>query len=120
MEQEKLSFSINGGIPNYNGGVQARTESHLSSTSFLPTLYYLTSTFLTIQIFIPEGLYDLPSQDTLVVSNHHSKCLSKGKITMMEIFSKSDADPFFHQPINGDLISSLCKRTTWLFQLVFN
>ena len=31
IKKEKLSFSINGGIPNYNGGVRAATESRLSA-----------------------------------------------------------------------------------------
>jgi hypothetical protein len=57
-------------------------------------------------------------QAKLVVSNHHSKRLSNGKITMMEICSKSDENPSYCQPLNGDLISSLCEGITWLFQPV--
>jgi hypothetical protein len=90
--------------------------------SFWPTMIFhqtlAASIRHRIQIFIQDGINKLPLQAKLVVSNHHSKCLSKGKITMMEICSKSDVDPFCRQPLNGDLISSLCEITIWIFQLV--
>jgi hypothetical protein len=37
---------------------------------------------------------------------------------MMEILSESDVDPSYHQPLNGDLIYSLCEGTTWLYKFV--
>jgi hypothetical protein len=36
----------------------------------------LSSIGNTIQIFIQDGLEDIPSKLKLVVSNHHSKCLT--------------------------------------------
>jgi len=99
------------------------TESRLSSTSltWITIIFHQTlaaSIRHTIHRFIQEGLNEVSSQDKLVVSNHHSKCLSNGKITMMEICSKSDADPSYHQPLDGDLISNMWEGKTWLFQLV--
>jgi hypothetical protein len=38
---------------------------------------------------------------------------------MMEIWSKSDADPSYRQPLNGDLISILCEGTTFLVKIKF-
>jgi hypothetical protein len=117
VKQEKLSFSINGGMPNYNGGVRATTESRLSVfLSWLtdlanPLSSNLTSTWQQYKYLYKRGSMSFPRKLKLVVSNHHSKCLSKGKFTMMEICSKSDADPFCRQPLNGDLISSLCEST---------
>jgi hypothetical protein len=95
VKQKKLSFSINGGMSNYNGGVGATTESQLSmflslansifvnplpsnllSSNLLSTNLY----FAIKKIFIQEVLYDLPSQDNLVVSNHHSNTHLKAKL----------------------------------------
>jgi hypothetical protein len=71
VKEEKLSFSINGGMSNYNCGVRGETESQLSV--FLPTTYsQLTLPWKKIQQFIQEGFNELPSQAKLVMSNHHS------------------------------------------------
>jgi hypothetical protein len=67
-----------------------------------PPIYMLLSLLETIQEFIQERL-----DAKLVVSNHHPKCLTMRKITMIEILSKSDADPSHSQPLNGDLIYNL-------------
>jgi hypothetical protein len=96
-------------------------ESELQLIFFSLPLHHTTNLFPlyfeTIQIFVQEWINELPSQAKLVVSNHHSKCLSKGKIIMMEICSKSDENPFYHQTLTDDLFSSLCKSTIWLFHL---
>jgi hypothetical protein len=104
---------------------ETTTESRLSSTSltWLTMIFFHQTPTASIYLAYNTNIYTRGArraslQAKLVVSNHHSKCLSNGKITMMEICSKSDADPSYRQPLNGDLISSLCEGTTWLFQLV--
>jgi hypothetical protein len=107
-------------MSNYNGGVQATTESRLSIFLSLQHMHLPTTT-PTLQQYkylYKRGSMSFPLKLKLVVSNHHSKCLSKGKITMVEICSKLDADPFCCQPLNGDLISRFWEITISLFHLV--
>jgi hypothetical protein len=85
VKQEKLPFSINDGMSNYNGGVQATTKSQLSmflslDNSILVNHLLSNLYFATTQRFIQEGPYELPSQDNLVVSNHHSNTYRKAKL----------------------------------------
>jgi hypothetical protein len=99
---------------------ESRLQLHLVSSSniYLLSLSMMYALLETIQEFIQEGLDELSLQAKLVVSNHHSKRMSNGNITMMEILSESHADPSYRQPLNGDLIYSLCEGTTCLYQPV--
>jgi len=102
---------------------ESKLQLSLNSLCFSPYLLCIyplglpTSTGNNTRVYT-RGSQWFSLQAKIVVSNHHSKHLSNGQITMMEICSKSDADPSYHQPLNGDLISSLWEGPTWLFQLV--
>jgi hypothetical protein len=63
VKQEKLSFSINGGMSIYNGGVRATTESRLSVS--LLTTYNFSNLYLeTIQNLYKRGSMSFPHKLT--------------------------------------------------------